>query len=54
MTDYYVITYRGVRRAGPFATDAEAMDALAELHRIEGTGCMDLDIEIVDDAEGDG
>ncbi len=53
MPSYYVITYSGVRRAGPFATDAEAMAALAELHRIEGTGCMDLDVDVVDDSAGE-
>jgi hypothetical protein len=54
MAAYYVITYQGIRRAGPFATDAEAMTALAELHRIEGTGCMDLDVEVAADAETEG
>ena len=55
MPAYYVIETRTrKRRVGPFASDAEAMEAFAELHRVEGTGCMDLDVEVVDDAEAEG
>ena len=55
MPAYYVIETRTrKRRVGPFATEAEAMEAFAELHRVEGTGCMDLDVEVVDDAEAEG
>jgi hypothetical protein len=40
------------RRAGPFATEAEAFDALAAIHAADGSGCCDLDLEDADD-EGD-
>jgi hypothetical protein len=37
------------RRAGPFATEAEAFDALAAIHRADGSGCCDLDLEDTDE-----
>ncbi len=45
----YVIATDGTRRAGPFADHDAALDALGALHAAEGTGCMDLDLEIAEE-----